>query len=257
MIEEGLLTYSDLQDIDWGEKETKTDFGLLYQNRLNVLKIAYNRFEETEEYKSFCRSSGSWLPDFCLFMALKDAAGGQTWLQWEEKLKRRDPDAIWNARNEYKSEIRFYSFVQYQFYKQWDALRDYAHKNGIKIIGDVPIYVPLDSCDVWSNPELFQLDQSLYPTAVAGCPPDPFCEDGQLWGNPLYRWDVLKKDGYIWWLNRLQAAQTLYDVVRLDHFRGFASYWSVPYGEPTAKNGKWIEAPVSILLTRSKSICLI
>lgn len=243
LIEEGLLTHADLQDIDWGEKETKTDFGLLYQNRLNVLKKAYNRFEETEEYKSFCRSSGSWLPDFCLFMALKDAAGGQTWLQWEERLKRRDPDAIWNARNEHKNEIRFYSFVQYQFYKQWEALRDYAHKNGIKIIGDVPIYVPLDSCDVWSNPELFQLDQSLYPTAVAGCPPDPFCEDGQLWGNPLYRWDVLKKDGYIWWLNRLQAAQTLYDVVRLDHFRGFASYWSVPYGEPTAKNGKWIEGP--------------
>ena len=243
LVKDGLLKKEDLQGITWFEKETKTDYGKLYNNRRSVLKKAFARFEEDDDYKTFCRANGNWLPDFCLFMALKDAAGGKIWLEWDEKLKHRDPDTLWETRKELKNEIRFYSFIQYQFYKQWEALRSYAHKNDIQIIGDVPIYVPLDSADVWSNPELFQLDKDLYPTAVAGCPPDPFCEDGQLWGNPLYRWDVLKKDGYVWWINRMQAAQKLYDVVRLDHFRGFASYWSVPYGDPTAREGKWVKGP--------------
>lgn len=243
LVEEGLLQKEELQNITWFETEIKADFGKLYANRLSVLRKAFSRFEETEEYRNFCRENGSWLSDFCLFMALKDRFGGKMWLLWDEPLKRRDPDTMWNVRRELKNETRFYSFVQYQFYKQWEALRSYAHENGIRIIGDVPIYVPLDSSDVWSNPELFQLDENLQPVAVAGCPPDPFCEDGQLWGNPLYRWDVLQRDGYTWWMNRLEAAQKLYDVVRLDHFRGFASYWSVPHGDTTARNGKWEKGP--------------
>ena len=243
LVEEGLLKKDELSGIIWNDTETKVDFGKLYNNRLPLLKKAFARFEETEEYKTFCRANSSWLPDFCLFMALKDENGGKAWLQWEDDLKRRNPDAVWQARKRLKEEIRFFSFVQYQFYKQWEALRSYAHENNISIIGDVPIYVPMDSADVWSNPELFQLDESLNPIAVAGCPPDPFCEDGQLWGNPLYCWDKLEKDGYIWWINRLQAAQNLYDVVRLDHFRGFASYWSVPFGDPTARGGKWVKGP--------------
>ena len=243
LVEEGLLTADELGGIDWNDREEKVNFGKLYNNRLTVLRKAYSRFTETEEFKSFCRVSSSWLSDFCLFMALKDQHGGKPWYQWEPGLKQRDPDAVWTARMELKSEIRFYSFVQYLFDTQWKKLKTYANEKGIRIIGDVPIYVPMDSADVWSNPELFQLDENMDPIAVAGCPPDPFGEDGQLWGNPLYRWDVLERDGYTWWMNRLRAAGQLYDAVRLDHFRGFESYWSVPYGDPTAKNGQWIKGP--------------
>ena len=176
-------------------------------------------------------------------MALKGKFGGAPWYQWEGSLKFRNADAVWNARQELKDEIRFYSFVQYIFYKQWNELRTYAHNNGISIIGDVPIYVPYDSVEVWSSPEFFQLTENLDPVAVAGCPPDAFSADGQLWGNPLYRWDLIEKDGFKWWLNRLGAAGKLYDMVRLDHFRGFEAYWSIPYGDTTAKNGHWVKGP--------------
>ena len=243
LVKDGLLTDDELQTVDWSDREDKVNFGKLYCSRLAVLRKAYSRFQENEAFKAFCHASSSWLSDFCLFMALKDRYGGKPWYQWEQPLKRRDPDAVWAARSELKSEIRFYSFVQYLFFTQWEKLKHYANEKGIRIIGDVPIYVPLDSADVWSSPELFQLDENMDPVAVAVCPPDPFGEDGQLWGNPLYRWDVLERDGYIWWMNRLRAAGQLYDVVRLDHFRGFESYWSVPYGEPTAKNGQWIKGP--------------
>jgi len=176
-------------------------------------------------------------------MALKEKNNGQPWYQWPEKLKKRDPDAVWQARQTLKEPIGFHRFVQYLFHKQWEALRSYAHDAGVRIIGDVPIYVPLDSADVWNSPELFFLDEKLDPIAVAGCPPDCFNEDGQLWGNPLYRWDVHKKDGYGWWLRRMAAAGSRYDVVRIDHFRGFESYWAVPYGDATARNGQWLKGP--------------
>ena len=243
LIEEGLLEKADLEGIQWNWIETKADFGLLYNNRLNVLRKAYARFQGCEAFDSFCAENGSWLPDFALFMALKDKYQGQPWYSWEDNLKFRDPDAMWNVRQELKDEIRFYSFVQYLFYKQWNALRSYATSKNIRIIGDVPIYVPMDSVEVWSSPELFQLDESLNPVAVAGCPPDAFSADGQLWGNPLYRWDLLEQDNYSWWIRRLGAAGKLYDMVRLDHFRGFEAYWSVPYGDTTAKNGKWVKGP--------------
>ena len=243
LIEEGLLEKADLEGIQWDWIETKADFGLLYNNRLNVLRKAYARFQGCEAFDRFCAENGSWLPDFALFMALKDKYQGQPWYSWEDKLKFRDPDAMWNVRQELKEEIRFYCFVQYLFYKQWNALRSYATSKNIRIIGDVPIYVPLDSVEVWSSPELFQLDESLNPVAVAGCPPDAFSADGQLWGNPLYRWDLLEQDNFSWWIRRLGAAGKLYDMVRLDHFRGFEAYWSVPYGDNTAKNGKWIKGP--------------
>lgn len=243
LIREGLLEKSDVEGIDWYWSETKTDYGRLYNNRLNVLRIAYSRFQGGEAFDAFCMENGSWLPDFALFMALKGKLGGAAWYTWEDGLKKRDPNAIWNVRQELKDEIRFYCFVQYIFDRQWRALREYAHSKDIKIIGDVPIYVPYDSVDVWSNPELFQLDESMNPTAVAGCPPDAFSEDGQLWGNPLYRWEDLRADGYSWWIRRLAAAGKLYDVVRMDHFRGFEAYWSVPFGDTTAKNGHWVKGP--------------
>lgn len=243
LVQEGLLTEQDLEGIRWNISEDKVDFGLLYNNRLKVLRAAYGRFTPGADYEAFCAENSSWLPDFALFMALKDKFGGKPWYEWEEKLKFRDPDAIWAARGELREQISFFSFVQYLFFKQWTALHDYAQKSGITIIGDVPIYVPRDSVEVWSSPELFQMDEKLDPKAVAGCPPDAFSADGQLWGNPLYRWDAVAADGYSWWIRRLAAAGKLYDVVRMDHFRAFAGYWSVPFGDKTAKGGQWITGP--------------
>ena len=243
LVREGLLKEEELAAVCWAEREDRVDFCRLYENRLNILRLAWSRFDRAEEMEAFCRENSDWLPDFALFMALKAQNGGKSWQQWPEDLKRRQPDAIWQARHQLQEQIRFYSFVQYLFQKQWSALRKYANEKGILIIGDVPIYVPMDSADVWSSPELFQMDENLQPTAVAGCPPDAFSDDGQLWGNPLYDWGKMKKNGFLWWLRRLKAAQKLYDVVRLDHFRGFEAYWSVPYGEETAKNGKWVKGP--------------
>ena len=243
LVEDGLLQQEEIDCVQWCCEESRVDFGRQYENRLKVLRLAYGRFDEKEAFEAFCRENSSWLADFSLFMALKDREKGAPWYMWEEGLKFRRADAIWQARRQLQDEIRFYSFVQYIFYKQWNALKAYANDAGIRIIGDVPIYVPLDSVEVWSDPELFCLDASLTPEAVAGCPPDAFSEDGQLWGNPLYRWDVMAQRGYSWWLRRLGAAGELYDVVRLDHFRGFEAYWSVPYGDATARNGHWCKGP--------------
>ena len=243
LVEEGLLEKADFENIRWSESADKTNYGHLYNNRLNVLRKAYERFQGGADFDAFCMEASSWLPDFALFMALKGKFNGQPWYNWEKGLKFRDPEAIWAVRQELQGEIRFYYFVQYLFSKQWNALRAYAHKNNISIIGDVPIYVPHDSVDVWSNPELFQMNEDLEPTDVAGCPPDAFSADGQLWGNPLYRWDLLAQDNYGWWIRRLAAAGKLYDVVRMDHFRGFEAYWAVPYGDTTAKGGKWVKGP--------------
>ena len=243
LVKEKLLKKEELSSIRWSWSETKADFGLLYNNRLNVLRKAYDRFAAQEELDAFCAENAGWLPDFALFMALKDRFGGKPWYQWDKALKFRDSKAIETARQELKEEIRFFCFVQYLFYKQWNALRAYAHGKGIRIIGDVPIYVPYDSVEVWKDTQLFQLDEKLDPVSVAGCPPDAFSADGQLWGNPLYRWDVMAEDGFAWWNRRLAAAGELYDIVRMDHFRGLEAYWSIPYGDETAKGGKWIKGP--------------
>ena len=241
LVKDGLLENVELEGLE--TEPSRVDFGKLWSNRLNILRMAYSRFRQQEELDLFSREHASWLPDFCLYMALKDRHHGAPWYQWSPELKFRNPDAIWNARQELKDQIRFYAFVQYLFFRQWDSLRSYAHDNGIRIIGDVPIYVPYDSADVWMDPDLFQLNEALEPTDVAGCPPDAFSEDGQLWGNPLYRWDAMAKDDYGWWIRRLAAAGELYDIVRLDHFRGFEAYWSVPGKDTTARNGRWIKGP--------------
>ena len=244
LIREKLLKKSDVQDIDWCWSETKADFGRLYNNRLNVLRKAYGRFQDADgSFAKFCDENDSWLPDFALFMALKGKYGGKAWYEWEEGLKFRKKKALKAALSELADEVRFFSFVQYLFYKQWNALHTYANENGIRIIGDVPIYVPIDSVEVWTEPKMFQLDENLNPTAVAGCPPDAFSADGQLWGNPLYDWDKMKRDGYKWWIRRLAAAGNWYDVVRMDHFRGLEAYWRIPAGAATAKEGKWVKGP--------------
>lgn len=243
LVEEGLLKPEEIREISWSRSDTKVDYGLLYRHRLEVLRLAYHRFEGAEELDRFCEENQDWLPDFALFMALKQKFGGKPWFLWDRKWKLRQKDAMAEARRELADEIRFFGFVQYLFFRQWNSLRDYAREKKIRIIGDVPIYVPYDSVEVWTSPELFQLDEELDPVAVAGCPPDAFTEDGQLWGNPLYRWDVMKEQGYAWWIRRLEAAGKLYDMVRLDHFRGFESYWAVPYGDATARNGRWVKGP--------------
>ena len=240
LVEEGLLERNELDEILWCHSESKADFGLLYENRLKVLRKAFSRHGETEEFARFRAMNDSWLPDFAAYMVLKDRLGGKPWYEWPEELKMRRGDM---AEHLDYDQIQFYCFVQYLFFKQWDALRSYAHSKGIRIIGDVPIYVPYDSVEVWKEPKLFQLDEDLVPTAVAGCPPDAFTADGQLWGNPLYDWTAMEKEGFAWWIRRLAAAGKLYDVVRLDHFRGLESYWSVPYGDKTARNGKWVKGP--------------
>ena len=243
LVEMGLLNQEELNSVDWGWQADRVDFGIQYCNRLRMLRLAYDRYEETPEFEAFIAQEAGWLPDFSLYMALKEKFNGQPWYAWEDGLKYRQPDAMAAAAAELEDTRRFYCFVQYLFYGQWTALRSYAHENGIRIIGDVPIYVPYDSADVWSAPKWFQLDGEMTPTAVAGCPPDAFSEDGQLWGNPLYRWDLLKEDGYRWWIDRLAAAGRLYDIVRMDHFRGFEAYWSVPFGDTTARNGHWVKGP--------------
>ena len=241
--QQGLLEKADFEQLDWGTDPELADFGKLYNNRLSVLRKAYSRFQGGEAFDAFCLENSSWLSDFALFMAIKASENGKAWYQWEDGLKRRDPDAIWAKRQELKDEVRFYCFVQYLFDCQWNDLRAYAHAAGVQIIGDVPIYVPYDSADVWSSPELFDLDESLQPVNVAGCPPDGFNEDGQLWGNPLYRWDLHEEQEYGWWVRRMAAAGSRYDVVRLDHFRGFESFWAVPFGDTTARGGKWVKGP--------------
>ena len=243
LVEEGLLKKSEITKNTWSDKPERVNFGYLYNHRLDVLRLAYGRFRPTEAFDTFCHENDSWIWDFAMFMALKTKNGGKPWYQWEENLKFRDDAALTKAWQELETEIHFYCFIQYLFQRQWDRLRAYAHEKGVKIIGDVPIYVPLDSADVWSNPHLFDLDENLDPVAVAGCPPDGFNADGQLWGNPLYRWHVHKQENFAWWVRRMNAAGNRYDMVRLDHFRGFESYWAVPYGDETARNGQWMPGP--------------
>ncbi len=243
LVEEGLLFRQEIAAVHWNTDENRVDFGLLYANRLQILRLAFNRFSAGMQFEAFCRENSGWLPDYSLFMALKEHNGGAPWYAWDDGLKYRQADALWQARLALQEDIRFYQFIAYVFDKQWRALKEYANLNGISIIGDVPIYVPMDSVDVWANPELFQLNEDLTPKCVAGCPPDAFTEDGQLWGNPLYNWDAIASDEYVWWLHRLAAAGKIYDIVRLDHFRAFEAYWSVPYGDATARNGQWIKGP--------------
>ncbi len=242
LIQEGLLDPSQADAFTWERHPGRVDFGLQYQQRLSLLENAYARFVPDAEYQNFLEENAWWLEDYSLFAALKQTLGG-TWQSWPTEVMRRDPQAIRDMRQLFDKTIQFYCFLQYKFFQQWDRLHSYANSKGVRIIGDVPIYVPLDSAEVWQSPELFVLDENLQPTAVAGCPPDGFSATGQLWGNPLYDWSAMQKDGYRWWIRRLRTAQKLYDVIRIDHFRGFESFWSVPAGDPDARRGKWCPGP--------------
>jgi 4-alpha-glucanotransferase len=227
----------------------RTDYGAVIPWKRQQLENASARFFADEanplrqDFESFCHEQAHWLEDYALFGALKDAHGGAVWTEWEEGYARREPTALHRARERYAGAVRTVKFTQFQFYRQWQALRAYANTRGLRLVGDIPIYAAHDSADVWARREVFQLDEQGGPTVVGGVPPDYFSKTGQLWGNPLYRWDYLAEHGYDWWVERVRAALALYDIVRIDHFRGFEAYWEVPAGERTAVNGRWGEGP--------------
>ncbi len=245
LCKDKLLTKKECLSYEWGGNPEFVEYGTLYENRFPLLKKAYQRFKKAlpADFADFCEKNSDWLDDYALFMALKDANGGVAWFEWEKDLKLRKPSAIEKAKEEFADDVEFWKMLQYLFFKQWTELKAYANEKGIQIIGDVPIYVAGDSADVWANPGQFYLDENLDPIDVSGCPPDAFSDDGQLWGNPLFRWDAMKKDGYTWWTKRIKAMSELYDVVRIDHFRGFDSYYAIPAKDKTARNGEWREGP--------------
>lgn len=242
---EGYLKADEYKDIDWGEDKTSVDYGLIYEKLFPVLKIAHKRFRKNpaKGFAKFVIANKNWVYDYGLFMALKFAHGGKAWYEWEDQLKMHKGKAVKQAAKEYADDIDFWCFVQYEYFKQWKKLKKYANDKGIKIIGDIPIYCAYDSVEVWATPEYFYLDKDKKPIEVAGCPPDVFSEDGQLWGNPLYRWDYMAKDKYRWWIERIRSAFEIYDTVRIDHFRGFESYYCIPYGAPNARKGHWSKGP--------------
>lgn len=238
LMEEGLLERQEYEAVDWESTPDKVNYGALYQKRIPILRKAAARFREQmpPDYKEFCEKNEYWLGDYARFMAMKNAHGGSPWQEWELRSK------AWMEET-YAEEICFWRILQYLFFHQWEELRSYAEAHGVRLIGDLPIYVAMDSADVWAHPELFQLGEGKKPKEVAGCPPDSFSEDGQLWGNPLFDWEYMAKDGYAWWVKRIQYLCSVYDVLRIDHFRGFDSYYAIPYGNRTARGGRWRQGP--------------
>lgn len=246
LVKDGLLKRSEIKAYSWGDDSEKVDYGLLYQNRIQLLRAAAQRGlkRDWEDVQRFQHENANWLADYALFMAVKSHFGMVSWLEWpDENIRLRKPEAVEEYNNLLKEDIDLYVYLQYLFFKQWQDMLDYAHSKGVRILGDLPIYVALDSADVWSSPANFQLDEKNIPVEVAGVPPDYFSKDGQLWGNPLYDYDYMKSTGYKWWIERIDGVSKLYDMIRIDHFRGFASYWAVPYGEKTARNGHWVSGP--------------
>ena len=248
LIEEGYLTQEECKAADFGDNEEYVNYEKIFRARFLILKLAYGRIKESgglqeEDYRAFKGREAYWLEDYALYTAVKNQYDGRSWDSWAEDIRFRKAEAMAYYRNELQDEIEFYQYLQYLFYTQWTELKSYANENGIQIVGDIPIYVAFDSADTWANPELFQLDENHLPTAVAGCPPDGFSATGQLWGNPLYKWDYHRETNYEWWVQRIAHCFRLYDIMRIDHFRGFDEYYSIPYGDTTAEFGHWEKGP--------------
>jgi 4-alpha-glucanotransferase len=247
LIEDGLLSQADFESMPAFDA-SRVDYGQLIPWKLALLQKAFSHVESASkeflaEFKQFQFENASWLDDYSLFMAIKEAHGGGPWSDWDKSLRHRKPAAIQKARTDYQDDVLRYSFYQFLFFRQWQKLRAYTNERGIKIIGDIPIFIAYDSADAWANPDLFYMDENSLPTVVAGVPPDYFSATGQLWGNPLYHWRVHKQTGYAWWLARFRSVLSFVDIVRLDHFRGFAGYYEIPYGAPTAETGQWRTGP--------------
>ena len=245
LIGKGWLTREECDACDFGADDGYVDYEKVYLSRFKVFKKAYERsgIGTDGDFLEFREENAFWLGDYALYMAVKNSFDSVSWIEWDEDIRLRKEDAMAAYKEKYAAEVEFYEFQQYLFASQWFALKAYANEKGIEIIGDIPIYVAFDSADTWANPELFQLDENCIPVGVAGCPPDSFSATGQLWGNPLYRWEYHKETGYEWWMRRIAYCYKLYDVVRIDHFRGFDEYYFIPYGDATAEFGHWEKGP--------------
>jgi 4-alpha-glucanotransferase len=258
LVEEGLLQRSEVNPPNF--PTDRVDYHGVTEFKRGLLKRAWDQFRRGAAqglrgpFDEFCARHASWLDDFSLFLALKEENGGKAWTDWPQELVRRDSGVMASARARLGDAISQHRFHQFLFYRQWQDLRRYAHDRGVRLIGDIPIFVSPDSSDVWANPKLFQLDERRRPRVVAGVPPDYFSRTGQLWGNPLYDWEALRGTGYSWWIARLQATFALVDVVRLDHFRGFESYWEIPANMPTAEVGRWVKAPGADFLNKARTV---
>ena len=258
LIEQNLLTEEDLKDVNFGGNEEYIDYGAIYNQKYPLLRKAYENFkangnkELKEKLETFKTENSSWLDDYSLYISLKNHFNGLPWNEWEDDIRTRKEAAINKYKAELANEIEYHNFIQFLFFTQWNNVKKYANDNGIKIIGDIPIFVAVDSSDAWANPEIFLFDPELKPVKVAGVPPDYFSATGQLWGNPLYDWDKLKELNYKWWVDRVRANLSTCDIIRIDHFRGFEAYWAVPYGDDTAINGQWVKGPGIDLFNKIK-----
>jgi len=245
LAKEGLLTTEECEEYDFGQDKRYIEYDKIYFSRFKILRKAFDRSRDKTdiEYENFKKENDFWLKDYTLYTAVKRHFNEVSWNKWDDDIKLRTPEAVKRYSEELKDDIEFYKFIQYKFWEQWSNLKNYANKNKIKIIGDIPIYVAFDSADSWSNPQLFKFDKQNNPIEVAGCPPDGFSLKGQLWGSPIYDWDYHKKTSYSWWIQRILYCFKLYDVVRIDHFRGFDEYYTIPFGQPTAEFGHWEKGP--------------
>jgi len=252
LVEEGLLDPSDIEDA-LSFPKNRVDYSRAISFKMPLMKKSCQRFKErcsrgqTDDFYAFCQQNAFWLEDYALFMALKTVHRKQIWVNWDERIARRDPEVLIEWRNRLNEEIQFRKYLQYVFFKQWISLKRYCNERSIRIIGDIPVYVAHDSADVWAHRDLFHLDDHGNPLVIAGVPPDYFSATGQRWGNPIYRWDVMSKSGYSWWTDRFRINFLLVDILRIDHFRGFESYWEIPSNEPTALNGRWVKGPGATL----------
>ena len=259
LIEQNLLAEEDLKGVDFGGNEEYIDYGAIYNQKYPLLRKAYENFkanenkELKEKLETFKAENSSWLDDYSLYISLKNHFNGLPWNEWEDDIRTRKEAAINKYKAELADEIEYNNFIQFLFFTQWNNVKKYANDNGIKIIGDIPIFVAVDSSDAWANPEIFLFDPELKPVKVAGVPPDYFSATGQLWGNPLYDWDKLKELNYKWWVDRVRANLSTCDIIRIDHFRGFDEYWAVPYGDKTAENGTWCPGPRTDLFNAIKN----
>ncbi len=247
LCKQGLLDAKELEKVNFGTNPEYVDYGKMYENRYTVLRKAFEKtggkYKESAAYKKFEKDSKYWLEDFALFMALKSRFEGRPWQEWDKDIKLRKPSAVKKYREELAEDIEFQKFMQFTVFEQWHKVRDYANKKGIELIGDIPLYVAMDSADAWAHKEIFELDEDVKPINIAGVPPDVFSADGQRWGNPLYNWEYLEKNDFKWWKERIRANAALYDVIRIDHFIGVVNYWSIPGKAKTAKKGKWRKGP--------------
>lgn len=257
LAKDDLLSPEDYQSVFFGDNPLKVDYGTLFTNRRPILETAVANFLasnfESEQYNHFKQENSHWLNDYAEYMAIKEAFNLKPWSEWDEAIRLREEAALNNYRQQLSSQIEYHKVIQYLFFKQWLALKAYANDNHIQIIGDMPIYVAADSVEMWTQSELFKVDEFKQPVVVAGCPPDSFSDEGQYWGNPIYDWDFMEKDHYSWWVLRMRESFKIYDVVRIDHFRGFESYWAVPFGSPSARFGQWEKGPDVKLFNQIKA----